>query len=458
MNDRDKTIHELTRLVHWACTQHELDGRVVTRAAEVLADDLSVMIGARDEPEVARFHQSTLAVLRAPEATVWRGGPARTDRASAAVANALAGSWLELDEGYRPVACHGGLYVLPALLAEAEATGLRCDAMLRSLVIAYELVTRIARAWTQRDLTMQAHGRYAAVGAAAGLALARGLDPEQMLAALGAAVTLIGPAPRNHLQEGVLIRNAWAASGACQGFLALEWSRCGITGSAGAFFDVYSTVLGGTVDADRLTQGLGEGWAIMDGYTKVFACCQHLHAAVQAVLQLGEISPATVESIEVRCHPLAMAFVESQPATTLGAKFSMPHALAATLVLRTGGAGAFAAATLHDPRIATLRDKVSMHPWPGELRPPHDRCARVQVRLANGQVLQSECLSAPGSPGNPLPADAWKAKLHKLASPVYPRMPQILEQIAAGDPARLCQTWTVLAHEMASPARCLTPP
>ena len=25
MNDRDKTIHELTRLVHWACTQHQLD-------------------------------------------------------------------------------------------------------------------------------------------------------------------------------------------------------------------------------------------------------------------------------------------------------------------------------------------------------------------------------------------------------------------------------------------------
>ena len=35
-------------------------------------------------------------------------------------ANAVAADWLELDEGYRVVPCHAGLYVIPALLAEAE--------------------------------------------------------------------------------------------------------------------------------------------------------------------------------------------------------------------------------------------------------------------------------------------------------------------------------------------------
>ena len=56
---------------------------------------------------------------------MFRGGRPRTDRISAAVANGLAGDWIELDEGFREVPCHAGVYVLPALLAEAETGNLR---------------------------------------------------------------------------------------------------------------------------------------------------------------------------------------------------------------------------------------------------------------------------------------------------------------------------------------------
>jgi 2-methylcitrate dehydratase PrpD len=75
---------------------------VLARAATVLADDLAAMIGARDEPEVARFHRRVIERARHHEATVFRGGNARIARMDAAVANAVAADWLELDEGYRP--------------------------------------------------------------------------------------------------------------------------------------------------------------------------------------------------------------------------------------------------------------------------------------------------------------------------------------------------------------------
>lgn len=455
---RDETIEQLTGLVRWAWEQRSLPPAVRARSAQVLADDLAATIAARDEPEVAAFQRRTLETAALAEATIWRGGQARTDRMSAAVANALAGDWLELDEGYRPVACHAGLYVLPALLAEAEATDLTCADVLHALAIGYEVVTRIARAWTQRELTMQAHGRYAALGAAAGLALARRLDERQMLSALGAAATFIGPAPRNHLEEGVLIRNAWPASGAWHGFMSLEWSRCGMGGAPGALFDVYSTVLGGQVDPSRLTQALGGSWAVMEGYTKVFACCQHLHAAVQAALEFAPLAVEEVQAIEVRCHPLAMAFAESRPATSLGAKFSMPHAVAATLVLGTGGAPAFAAGTLHDPRIAALRGKVVMSSWQGDLAPPNDRPARVLVSLHDGRRLESECLSAPGTPANPLPADAWRAKVRELAAPAYPRFPDVMDELFAGEAHRLAQPWRDVVRELAAPAAGVTRP
>ena len=44
------------------------------------------------------------------------------------------------------------------------------------------------------------------------------------------------------------------------------------------------SLLGGAVSPELLTRGLGEDWAILQGYTKIYACCQHLHSAVEAAL------------------------------------------------------------------------------------------------------------------------------------------------------------------------------
>ena len=98
---------------------------------------------------------------------------------------------------------------------------------------------------------MQAHGRYAAVGAAAALGVAMRLDAATLSSVLGAAATPIGPAPRNHLEQGVLIRNAWAASGAWNGIMAVEWAVCGTGGLPHFFHDVYVTVLGGEPHPSR---------------------------------------------------------------------------------------------------------------------------------------------------------------------------------------------------------------
>ena len=147
---RDACAAGVDALVQWAAGTPTVPRHVLERAARVVADDLAAIVGARDEPEVRAFHARVLARAGRPESTVFRGGPsARTDRLSAAVANAVAGDWLELDEGYRVTPCHAGLYVVPALLAESEARDLSIDRMLTVLAISYEVVTRIARAFSQ---------------------------------------------------------------------------------------------------------------------------------------------------------------------------------------------------------------------------------------------------------------------------------------------------------------------
>ena len=290
---RERCGQNVRELVRWACATQARDipHEVITKAATILADDMAAMVGARDEPEVARFHRHMLARRPAQEAMVWRGGRDCTGKLEAAVCNAVAANTLELDEGFRPVPCHAGLYVLPALMSQAQADDLSCQEMLRALVLGYEIVTRVARSFDVAPVVMQSHGRYAALGAAAGTGIVQRLDHHTLASALGAAVTLVGPGPRNHLAEGAMIRNAWAASGAWNGLMALEWTACGLGGIPEAVYDVYATVLGGQAQPDRLTQGLGERWAVLDGYTKIYACCQHLHSAVEAALQLRALHP-----------------------------------------------------------------------------------------------------------------------------------------------------------------------
>ena len=441
-------------LVDWAtgCTLADIPQPVLARAATVLADDLAAMIGARDEPEVARFHARVIERARYHEATVLRGGQARVARIDAAVANAVAADWLELDEGYRPTPCHAGLYVLPALLATAEAENRRCDELLRAITLGYEFVTRIARAWRPRALNMQSHGRYSAIGAAAATALLQRLDAETMFQAVTAAATLTNPSPRSHLVAGALVRNVWPAQGAWSGMMALEWAACGIGGSRDAFFDVYSDVLGGTPVPANLTDGLGESWALLEGYTKIHACCQHLHATVEALLELRpallEASALDgIEAIDIATHALARPLMNPRPDTTLGAKFSMPHAVAAALVMGSGGAEAFASSTLARNDIDALRQRVRVTSYSPELPPPNDRPARALVRLRDGRTLTAECLSARGGADRPLPPETVGDKLIQLAVPVYPAIVGTLAPVRALDRAALARGWRDLVDD-----------
>ena len=389
---REQVAANVARLAAWitAVRLQDIPRAVQERAARVLADDLGAIIGARNEPEVIRFHQQVLARAGLPEATVFRGDRACTGRREAAVANGVAADWLELDEGYRPAPCHAGLYVIPALVAEAEATNLPFGEVLRALVLGYEFVTRIARSWTPVAATMQSHGRYGAIGAAAGVALARGADAQRFLDAICTAATLTGPSPRTHLADGTLARNVWPAAGAWSGFMAVDWAECGIAGAPTAFYDVYSTVLGGTAHPERLVEGLGERWSMQDGYTKIYACCQHLHSAVEAALGFREslmrdVRLEDIESVEVHTHGLALPLMDHTPRTTLGAKFSMPHAVAAALVMGSGGADAFAADTLQDGAIARLRQRVSVAPYVPQARGWAQAGGRVPQRAGRAR-------------------------------------------------------------------------
>jgi 2-methylcitrate dehydratase PrpD len=108
--DRVASAAGLAALCAWAVAARArpLPEPVRRRAAMVLADDLSAIVVAAGEPQIAQARALLLACGGNAEATVLAPGALRATREQAAAANGLAVCWAELDEGYRPLPCHAG--------------------------------------------------------------------------------------------------------------------------------------------------------------------------------------------------------------------------------------------------------------------------------------------------------------------------------------------------------------
>ncbi len=450
---RRDTERALSTLIDWAVgmSVDDIPSAVLTKAALVIADDLSAMIAARDEPEVRRVQDQLLGYGTARDVTVFRGGRPRTDRYSAALANGIAGSWCELDEGFRHASCHAGLYTLPALLAEAEIRNLRVRDLLRATAVAYEITARFARCWTFPQITLHPHPQTAAIGGAAAVGVARGYPAPLLKDAITATSTLITAGHFQHAIDGALVRNVWAAVGTSNGMRAADWALCGIGGKADGPYSTYTELLGQPPKPEYLSSRLGEEWAITGGFHKIHACCQSTHSAVEAMLMAVERMPNgksadDIERIVLETHRPGMS--NRRPATTLAAKFSFEHALATVQLHGHARSEAFASETLTDPRISRLRERIELRKFEPLSPPPNDRPARLTLHFTGGSTLVTECLSARGGPDRPFADDVIIDKIEQITSGVYPRLLPVMRSIMALDRERMDSSWNTLLSEI----------
>ncbi len=445
---RSETAKAFQSLCDWAVRtrDEDLPESVRRRAALVLLDDLGAIVAASAEPEVMAARTIALRETSAMQgATIFAPGAPRASIESAATANGMAVAWAELDEGYRLAPCHAGAYILPALLADMEARGSSVADVLAVLARAYEITGRFARAFPFGTMTVHPHAAFATVGAAAGIGLARKIKADVFMRALSGAISMTPAGPYAHAVDGALIRNAWSAAGAWLGLRSVEWAEGGIGGIPETAYDVFVTCFGTDARPQELVSGLGEQWAINDGYHKIFACCQYAHSALEASLALHQrLGPQAGEGIEriiVETHPRGLTLTGVEPETVLAAKFSMPHALASVAVKCTGGKDAFSNETLRDPAIAQLRRKVELRPYAPLAPWPNDRPGRVTWIMKDGSSHSAECLNARGGADQPFDETTLLAKLNDNCGRVFPAMPNVLRSILAGDPQMLNRSW-----------------
>lgn len=410
------------------------DDALRRKAALVLMDDLSAMIVGSSHPEVVALTESFVSPIAPGESTSVTGGRGARDKIAAV--NAAAAGWDELDEGYRPATCHGGLYTVPAVIAEAEATGRTVAEVLAAIVVGYEVVTAFARAFpAPRPLVLHPHATLSPIGAAAAVTWLRTGSAESVLAAVDVAATFSMSGPFSHAVSGAQVRNGWAGAGAVLGFLAADMAAAGLGGEPTGALDVFAAGYGHRVDEQELDRPTGH-WAILDGYHKVYAACQYTHSALEASLELAHGALAgtpgsEISEIVVATHPLAYSLDNTAPATTLAGKFSLPHVVGAVLASGRTDPTVFDESLLHDDTVARLRRMVRLEAFEPLPEAPHDRPARVTVRRADGTSDEVVVLSAVGGPDRPLDEQQVIDKIVGLTTSVPP-FAEIARRVVSG--------------------------
>ena len=454
--DRTQAAANTRELIRWAAeaVSKPLPEAVRRRAAIILSDDIGAMVAGSLEVQVAAAREGLLKTSSGkPEATVLASGAPKADKYCAASANGMAITWCELDEGFRNASCHGGAYTIPALLAEAEAQGRTVEEVLRALALAYEVTTRFALAFPFPVFNVHPHAAFAPIGAAAAASLVRRYDASRMLDAITGAASMSFAGPFDTAVEGSLVRNAWTSAGAWIGLRSADWAEAGIGGAAVTPYDVFVASFGTKAAPGKLVEGLGEVWSVSNGYHKIFACCGYSHSAIEATVELLARLRAReaddIAEILVETGPGGQALTTVEPETVLASKFSIPHAIAATVHLGTAGASAFTFDKLRDDAIASLRRRVRMAPYP-DLKPwPKDRPARVTLRFADGGEMSAVCESARGGADQPFDEPTLASKLAENAGSVFPAMPETLAGLIRGELE--ARSWRDIVAEMVKP-------
>jgi 2-methylcitrate dehydratase PrpD len=397
-----------------------LPGDTVAAAKLVLLDTLGAMLGGSALAENARL--ARLAATRSPRGTATLlGHVARADSSWAALSNATAGVALELDEGNRLGGGHPAIHVIPGALAVAEERGLPGSRLLEALVAGYEIGSRLGSATTPRP-NVHSHGTWGTISTAVAVARLEDAPAATIRDVINLAASMSPANTWTPALDGATIRNLYPGRSAFQGLLAVDLHRCGFTGLADAPADVYGTILAARFEPALAVAGLGEPYRIEQNYFKLHACCRYNHFALHAIEKLRGAHTLAADDVlraEVTTIPFGLRMADPAPASMLAAKFSIPHAVAAALVLGSTGVAAFEPAALADPRVSRLARQVHVSADP-EMSPRHaDRpTARVRLFLRDGRILEETATVVRGDAVDPVSADEVVAKFLALASPV----------------------------------------
>lgn len=399
----------------------DLPDEVVERAGWVFADCLGAITAGAQEREMRALTERLVAESGPGPASILGAGKS-APALIAALLNGTAGTFLELDEGNQFARGHPGMHVVPALIALAEQRGASGRDLLTALVAGYEVGARIGIASKLR-MTMHPHGTWGTVGAAVSVAKLMGYDARQTREIISLSTSLGLTTSRKTMLEGGTVRNSFTGFSNQMGILAHHMVQAGFSGERDGLVTVYGTVIAEDYRPDEMLAELGSRYEIARNYFKRHACCRYAHGTLDALEQVVRqhgrpLSPDAIERIEVKTYSLAAQLDDRRPRNTLAGKFSIPFAVATTLVNESSGVASFRLDKVDDQRIRALAHRVEVIEDQAltAMMPAH-RPSRVTVHLKDGTTLEGATDINRGDTEDPYGPEELTAKFHEMIEP-----------------------------------------
>ena len=410
-------LARLAAFVH-GTRRDALPAAAVAASKLVLLDTIGAMVAGSALPENARL--ARMAATRAPHGLCTLAGHAmKSDSLLATFTNATAGVALEMDEGNRLGGGHPAIHVVPGALAVAEELGASGDRLLEAVIAGYEVGSRLGGATLARP-NVHSHGTWGTISTAAAVARLHDLPADEIRHIINLSASMSPANSWTPALEGATIRNAYPGRSGLEGILAVDLHRAGFTALEDAPSDVYGTILADRFDPNEAVAGLGETFRIEQNYFKLHACCRMNHPALDAVMALRAEHRFTAEdvaTVHITSVPFGLRMTETAPRNMLGAKFSIPYAVAAALVLGRTDTGAFEERVLDDEQIRAVAKRIDIAA-DGEmtLKRTDYPTAHVRIGLHDGRVLSKSTGVVRGDAANPVSTDEVEAKFLSLTS------------------------------------------
>jgi len=409
----------------------DLPSEVVQRTRDLLLDFLGVALRGATTESAATM--ARLVAELSPDGPASVIGYSQTAPSQyAALVNGTSSHSIEMDDVTTTSSLHPGVAAFPAALALAEELDAAPQDVIAAVVAGYEIIMRVGDAINGSEAYKVGFHPTAVAGvfgaAAIGASLLH-LNAEQASHALGIAGSMAAGS-MEYLTDGAWTKRLHPGWAAHSGLLAAKMARVGYVGPTTIFEGPHGFLTGYTPTAspERLTDGLGEGFKLLETNIKVHACCRYMHGPIDCVLRLVsdyDVQPEQIESISCVVLTGGRALVadpitdKQNPTNTVDAQFSMPFGAAVAAVKRTAGLDAFSQAVVDDPSVRALLPKITCESDSEiDAAAPARWPARVVMRLADGRELRHEIPDPRGSESEPLGWNDLAGKFNELTAPI----------------------------------------
>ena len=342
-------------------------------------------------------------------------GHSRTlNAAGAAFVNGTAAHGEDFDDTFEGGPVHAGAVIVPAVLAACERHNPDGRMALIGIAVGTEVLCRLSLVVPKAVHKAGFHPTaiFGAMGAAASVGAALGLDARQIVDALGIAGSMAGGIIE-YLAEGTWTKRLHAGWAAQSGIRAALLARAGfmgprtvLEGTHGLFQGFAHTTHG---DYGALVGDFGERWVTDTLAFKPYPCGTMAQPYIDCARRLAargiraeDIKEMVCEVAEGTVHRLWEPLIDKQrPRNGYAAKFATPYLLATGFVHGGVGLGAFTDSAIHEPQVLALAAKVKFAIDPKNPY-PNNYTGHIRAILKDGSVIEERQPHLRGGAQEPL--------------------------------------------------------